>query len=48
MNRASIQDVIKAVATEAVDANEEPIRPVKAWFLGGKSVLDFLVWKAFN
>ena len=36
-----MQDIIKAVATGAIDASKELNRPVRAWFLGGMSVLDF-------
>ena len=36
-----MQDIIKAVATGAVDASKELNRPIRAWFLGGASILDY-------
>lgn len=36
-----MQEIIKAVATGAVDASKKLNRPIRAWFLGGMSVLDF-------
>lgn len=36
-----MQEIIKAVATGAVDASKELNRPIRAWFMGGMSVLDF-------
>lgn len=40
-SKPRMQDIIKAVATGAVQASKELNRPVRAWFLGGMSVLDF-------
>ena len=36
-----MQGIIKAVATGAIDASKKLHRPVRAWFLGGMSILDF-------
>lgn len=36
-----MQDIIKAVATGAVDASKELNHPIRAWFLGGMTILDF-------
>ena len=36
-----LQGIIKAVATGAGDASKELNRPIRAWFLGGMSILDF-------
>ena len=36
-----MQEIIKAVATGAVDASKELDRPIRAWFLGGMSILDY-------
>lgn len=36
-----LQEIIKAVATGAIDASKELNRPIRAWFLGGMTVLDF-------
>lgn len=36
-----MQEIIKAVATGAVDASKELSRPIRAWILGGMSILDF-------
>ena len=35
-----MQIIIRAVATGAVDASKELNRPIRAWFLGGMSILD--------
>ena len=36
-----MQKIIKAVATGAVDAGKKLNRPIRAWFLGGMTVLDY-------
>lgn len=36
-----MQGVIKAVAAGAIDASKELGRPIRAWFLGGMTVLEF-------
>lgn len=36
-----MQEIIQAVATGAVDASKALNRPIRAWFLGGMSILDF-------
>lgn len=36
-----MQDIIRAVATGAVNASKELNRPIRAWFMGGMTVLDF-------
>ena len=36
-----MQGTIKAVVTGAVDASKKLNRPVRAWLLGGMSILDF-------
>ena len=35
-----MQGIIKAVATGAVNASKELNHPIRAWFMGGMSVLD--------
>lgn len=40
-SKPQMQEIIKAVATGAVDASNELGRPIRAWFLGGMSILDF-------
>ena len=36
-----MQGLVKAVATAAINASKELNRPIRAWFLGGISVLDY-------
>ena len=36
-----MQGIVRAVATGALDASKELNRPIRAWFLGGMSILDF-------
>ena len=36
-----MQEIIKAAATGTIDASKKLNRPVRAWFLGGMSILDF-------
>lgn len=36
-----MQGIIKAVATGALDASKELKHPIRAWFLGGLSILEF-------
>lgn len=36
-----MQDIIQAVVTGAVEASKELGKPVRAWFLGGMSALDY-------
>ena len=36
-----MQGIVKAVATGAINASKKLNRPVRAWFLGGMSILDF-------
>ena len=36
-----MQNIIKAVATGAVDASKQLHRPIRAWLLGGMTVLDY-------
>ncbi len=40
-SKPQMQEIIQAVATGAVDASKELNRPIRAWFLGGMTVLDF-------
>ncbi|CAF9913113.1 hypothetical protein IMSHALPRED_000915 [Imshaugia aleurites] len=39
-SKPQMQEIIKAAATGAVDASKELNRPIRAWFLGGMSILD--------
>ena len=36
-----MQNIIQAVATAAVEASKEMGKPIRAWFLGGMSSLDY-------
>jgi nucleoside-diphosphate-sugar epimerase len=36
-----MQDIIQAVTTAAVEASKEMGRPIRAWFLGGMTALDY-------
>ena len=36
-----MQGIVKAVAIGAIEAGKKLNRPVRAWFLGGMTVLDF-------
>lgn len=40
-SKPQMQEIIEAVATGAVEASNELNRPIRAWFLGGMSILDF-------
>lgn len=40
-SKPQMQEIIEAVATGAVDASKKLNRPIRAWFLGGMSVLEF-------
>ena len=36
-----MQKIVKAVTSGAIEASKEFNRPIRAWFLGGMTVLDF-------
>ena len=40
-SKPQMQNIIKAVATGAVDASKQLHRPIRAWLLGGMTVLDY-------
>ena len=40
-SKPQLQGIIKAVATGAVEASKKLNHPIRAWFLGGMSVLEF-------
>lgn len=40
-SKPQMQEIIEAVATGAVDASKKLGHPIRAWFLGGMSALEF-------
>lgn len=40
-SKPSMQEIIRAVANGAVEASKKLDHPIRAWFLGGMSILEF-------